>query len=513
MRKFDVFTKWESKHSFVIASLIVYIFSRLLYLTRLPMFTDEAVHIWWAERILKGDLLRSLNVGKPLEPYFIVPGLLAGLNAFWWARFVHVLAGLLIIMMMFAMYRYTQSLRVTGFSAWFYIVLPYALFYDRIALTEVYLALSGVLVLWTTLKTLYTQKVIWGVLTGIALVLGFVAKMPIGIFFVSIPIALGVFFPPEDSQKFNIRTLLIIYAPIMFILLGVGGVALLRIRQGLSPGFGLGLVDAQASVSGSQHIFSRIILNVKTLCSWGMTYLTWPVFIFVVLSLIWGIWRGPNLYRVLALLVLAGIVPFVLVADRWWPRYLFFTAPFFCLLMGYVLEKALSVLQMYLKGTALKIAIVALLSCLMLFPALRSSKLILDPEHAYLPATVRDSYIEGSYAGYGYSEVVTWLSETQPNLLVCFYIADYVQLDTYLPHPHNFSVTQVHIDNGRSQSPSQRVMKLVALVEQHQEIYLLLNRPEDMTLLQEHDIEMLQTISFSRSGGHSYINVYKLIKK
>lgn len=77
---------------------LTYFVTRLLFLSRLPMFTDEAIYIYWAKLIQTGQASPFLSIvdGKP--PLFIwsmIPGLFipSGPQMLVVSRLVSVIAG------------------------------------------------------------------------------------------------------------------------------------------------------------------------------------------------------------------------------------------------------------------------------------------------------------------------------------------------------------------------------------------------------------------------------------
>ena len=130
------------KREIIIIALIVgvYLLLRLLTLTQLPIFTDEAIYMRWAQ-IAKNDAswrFISLTDGKqPLYIWlsiiamrFISEPLIAG-------RLVSVIAGVITMIGLFFLGKEIFKNRWVGIvSAVLYALFPFALVYDRMALYD-----------------------------------------------------------------------------------------------------------------------------------------------------------------------------------------------------------------------------------------------------------------------------------------------------------------------------------------------------------------------------------------
>lgn len=485
---------------------------RLPLLTRLPLFVDEGVHIWWAERALTGDILRSLNVGKPLEPAFIAPGLLLEIRAIWWARFVHVLAGSAILILLVILGRELQNPYTGWIGAFFYLIIPYAHFHDRIALTEVYVATAGLLVMWLAARALRTGDTQWTLVTGGALVLGFIAKMPTGLFFAIVPLVMGLFTDAFRSKIMKRKTLVVLYLPILITLTAIGTVAVYRFSRGLSPGFGLGLVMNRTSGAGPLLSVSRIITNLRLAFSWGATYFTLPLFILALVSLIKALLWGPSYDRSLAVLVIGAVGFFVGIANQWYPRYLVFTTPWLCLLMGGMVRSSFDSLTEHCKPGTSRV-ILALVTLILSVPAMRHTWIIsTQPDKSPLPAVDRHQYIEGHAAGYGFPEAANWIADADPAVVVSLWVDTYTQLTTYLPETTKTRVIQTHIESGLAQDMNQRIARLLDIVKAHTNVFLITSDvdPGSMKPLEEIGLNVHLLASFPRPEGQTAVGVYQV---
>lgn len=132
----------------------LFLFSRVIFLTRLPVFNDEAIYISWGQKMLaSGHWFFSLFDGKqPLLMWIF--GLFANLfsDPLFGGRLVSVIFGLFSLL---AIYRLSsQSLPTTIV----YLLSPIFLFFDRQALMESALTCFGLWSLIFLIKIVRSAK-------------------------------------------------------------------------------------------------------------------------------------------------------------------------------------------------------------------------------------------------------------------------------------------------------------------------------------------------------------------
>lgn len=172
----DIYKKYKFEIIAGLFIIVLFFLSRLATLGELPIFTDEAIYIRWAQ-IAKNDsewLFISLTDGKqPLFVWFtaiamrfISDPLIAG-------RIVSVFAGFATIVGLFFLGKEIFKSRTVGIlSGFIYTLYPFALVYDRMALYD---SLVGTFTIWGLYSVVLFIKhinlstaVFVGVLSGIA---------------------------------------------------------------------------------------------------------------------------------------------------------------------------------------------------------------------------------------------------------------------------------------------------------------------------------------------------------
>jgi len=124
----------------------VFLAVRLTNLTLLPPYVDEWLHINRAFNVLKeGQLLVYTEGGKYLQIWLITPVVGVSSDPIWSTRAVSVVAGLLAAIGCYFLGKTLfQRVEVGLVAAFFYAVIPYAFFLDRLVLNDGMLAALGI---------------------------------------------------------------------------------------------------------------------------------------------------------------------------------------------------------------------------------------------------------------------------------------------------------------------------------------------------------------------------------
>src|SRR5260221_474856 len=152
--------------------------SRLVGLMALPMFLDERIHLRWAYWIEQGRRLRvPLLAGRGLRVYLlagIAPHADDPLRA---GRLLTVAIGLVTLVACHRLaVRLTGDRRVADVTALFYIACPFTLLYDRMVLTDAFLAAFTALTLLLSVAVAEEPRPRSGVALGVAIAFGVLSK-------------------------------------------------------------------------------------------------------------------------------------------------------------------------------------------------------------------------------------------------------------------------------------------------------------------------------------------------
>lgn len=317
------------RHKFEIIILavltLIYFASRFYSILSLPIFTDEAIYIRWAQ-IAKQDAnwrFISLTDGKQpmfiwlmmISLRFIQDPLLAG-------RIVSVGAGFMTLIGMYFLGREAfKNNKIGLMSSALYVIFPMALVYDRIALYD---SLVGTFAVWSLFLIVQLAR---KVRLDIALILGMVIGGGVltktsGFFSIYLlPFSLLLF--DWTKKEINKRLPKWLFLAVIVIAIAYGFYSILR----LSPFFHIitekNAIFVYPFKDWLDHPFNFFIGNWKAFWDWTTRYLTWPFLSLAILSF----FVAKSFVREKLVLFLWFIVPIValgLFGKTLFPRFIFF---------------------------------------------------------------------------------------------------------------------------------------------------------------------------------------------
>ncbi len=391
--------------------LILYLISRFYNLLLLPIFTDESIYLYWAKVISEtnSSWFISLGDGKPPLLIWIIALLLKILpgNLYLLAgRLPSVLFGL---MTLFGIYKFSKLLfenaRISFLSAVLYIISPFALLYDRMALFDSML-LS--MLLWAsyfavkTAKTLdYKDAIMWGLFIGTA----FLSKGTAMIVYLLLPFCFLAFL---NYKVVRINFKKIIRLLVISSILGFGISSILRLSDGYIL---MQLKNQQFQQPWSlilEDPFRQLTGNYKGIMSWLTSYLTPSFYFFGLLSyFLMLLKKNYKNFAVLFGLWFFPILVFSFFARELFPRYLLFILPYFLIAAAY----GFSTVYVYITSKIIKIPVTLVLLTILIPQVFFSYYIITDPQKAPLPNTDYNQYVGDHPSGFGLETIFSKLDE------------------------------------------------------------------------------------------------------
>lgn len=384
---------------------ILFFATRLLSIMELPIFTDEALYVRWAQ-IAKNDAnwrFISLTDGKQpmliwlvmIMMRFVDDPLLAG-------RIVSVISGFLSMIGLFFLGRELFKNRWIGLiTSALYVFYPFALVYDRMALYD---SLVGAFAVWSLCLTVLLAR---RLRLDVALLLGMtigggVLNKTSGFFSLYLlPFSLLLF----DWHKKHMVIRVITWVGLALIVLSLtyGYYSILR----LSPFFHI--IDEKNALfvypfkEWIKHPFYYFVDNWSGLWNWFITYMTWPVLLLLVGSFF--VYRQFSREKIM--LVLWFLLPFAALAlfgRTLYPRFIFFmTLPLLPLIA----------LSLYRLRQSIKNTVFFVLCCLLAGSIfLRTDYLILTNfAKAPIPVSDLNQYIDDWPSGGGVAQSVAFFKK------------------------------------------------------------------------------------------------------
>jgi len=367
---------------------VIYFATRLYNLTILPIFTDEAIYIYWAKFIAQNhsNWFISLTDGKPPLLIWSIAFLLKLLPPSHYllaGRLPAVFAGFFTLLGIYHLsFLLFSSRKLAIVASSLYILLPFTLLYDRMSLFDSLLTATSI---WAIYFALKNRPLLWGLSLGLA----FLSKPTAIIYWALSPLLLWLY-----TKKPHIKNSLIA----------------LTIGQLINNSLRISSVYFMMATKNQQ--FQRPIIdiikdplgitrNLHALFSWIAGYYTLPLLATGLLAFIFLFIKHRRTCFILFSLWLIPIVAFAIAGSTIFPRYILFTTPYFLIATAYLIHKF----------PPLIIVVIFLLRF--------DLSLLTTPYLAPIPDTDYHQYISDHPAGYGLDKIFAFIdSHDKPITIV-----------------------------------------------------------------------------------------------
>ena len=453
---------------------LIYAATRLANLTRLPLFIDEGTYLWWGRQLLLGDLSRGWGQGKPLSGWLVAVPLVLGASPVLAARLGAVLLGGLGLAAAACLAARVLSMRAALLAAAMWVLLPFTLFFERLATPDVLLGGLVIAALALTWQMLHMNRihVVWALACGTFFVLAALTKLPVSLFFFGLPAGILLVSAPARRQETRTNAWLLYSLPVLFAA-GVLAISAYRWHSGARPiGFGFDDVLLKSTVGAPTG--SPLPNNLSALIVWAGAYLGWPLA--AALAAAWvAAWFGPPLVRLLAAFSFLWLAIFLVIASYWVPRYVWPVLPMLVLILGWGAAELVKRLGAWIASPFKPVGHVwirpALGAAVVLVAAVTTapfvSTLLVNPSGAPLPEIDRQAYVTNFGSGYGFPEAAVFLSRlAAPGApswqIIALTISDEARLRAYLPASLWPRLRQVQIVDRQNQDSGQQMARLRA---------------------------------------------------
>ncbi len=398
--------------------VIAYFVTRLLFLTKLPIFTDEAIYIRWAQVALHDSSWRfiSLTDGKPpMQTWIMMLFLKVIQDPLLAGRLSSVLSGFFgMIGVGFLGYGFFKNTKIALISSLLYIFYPLALLHDRLAIED---SLSAMWYVWALYFSLILfRKVNLKNSYNLGFILGCGALTKAGAF-ISMALMPFMFIIFDFSQKgIKNKILRAIGYGLISVLIGMMMYSILR----LSPLYGtIGLKDT-VFIYPLKDWLSHTLLwkyqlftgNIQSLILWFVEYFNVSYMVFLLVGLI-----SISFWREKLVLLVYFAAPFVFDAmfgKVIFPRYILFMTVVLLPIAAYGIWRSATILikskEKYFSKYLLVLTIIAILPTFYV-----SIYFITDPVNAPIPQADKNQYVLDWPAGWGVKESIQYLKNESMN--------------------------------------------------------------------------------------------------
>jgi 4-amino-4-deoxy-L-arabinose transferase-like glycosyltransferase len=401
-----------------IVLIFAYFILRLIYLNRLPIFTDEAIYIRWAQIALNDASWRfiSLTDGKqPLFVWFSVIFMKFVQDPLIAGRLVSVSSGFLTMIGLYVLtYELFRKRTIALFASILYIFYPFAQVLDRMALMD---SMVGTFFIWSLyFSVLLVRKIRLDIAYTLGLVIGAGVLTKTSNFF-------SIYLLPFTLLLLDFKRPLVQKRVIRWIILAAftttiayGIYSLLR----LSPFFEIVSVKNATFVypifEWIKHPFLYFTSNFNGLFSWFLQYFTFSYITLLILSIL----LIQKFFKEKVLLLLYSVLPFLALAlfgIKIYPRFIFFMTltllPLVAWSLNLIVEKLKSIFSKNV--IYVKITQVILLFIIIAYPAYVSIIFAINPLKAPIADADHGQYTNSWAAGWGVKESIAFFKEKSVN--------------------------------------------------------------------------------------------------
>lgn len=396
------------KYTFIIAAICIiglFFVTRLYNILSLPIFTDEAIYVRWAQIAANDASWRFISLTDGKQPLFVwiamilmdmvKDPLLAG-------RLVSVIAGFFSMIGMFLLgSEVFKNKRIGLLASLLYVLFPFALVYDRLALYDSLVALFIIWALYFEILLVKYVRLDLAIILGVIAGFGMLTKTNASFALILLPFSLLLF--DFTGKKRNMRILKWIGCAVISIFVAAAMYQILR----LSPFFHIiaekNYVFIYTPQEWLQHPLTYIFNNLRPMSEWVLSYITVPMLVLIGASFL----VGKKYLKERLLLLVWFIAPFMALAlfgRVLYPRFILFMTMPLIVLSAYSLFHMLTIVKkVWLQ------AIVVIVFLVMF--VINDYWIITDFTKAPIPQADRGQFITGWPAGGGVRETVAFLEE------------------------------------------------------------------------------------------------------
>ncbi len=508
--------------------------TRVVNLTLLPIFNDEANYLHWATLMNRdsSNLWISLKVDnvKPLSLWLIAlivklfnDPLVAG-------RSVSVLAGFFSLIGIYLITSRVHSQRAALAGTLFYLVSPYHLFFDRLVHKASLLNCFFVWVIWFTVQMFYGEKKItekyylpMGVVLGLSLLTESTAVL-----FVFIPLLCKLCFF-KDTNLPTWKPLII--ASMVGVV--IGGFPYLYLYSTdnsfhvnnifIPSGNGLSQLGVTTLLMGMP---AKVIRVASGVMGYFWVYLTWPVLLLAVGGFIQQVKHKSRFVIVLSAYFILPMIALMGTAGTGFTRYYLFCSTPLLIWAALGLAEFVGLLNLFFARPITYFSGVVLF--LILLPAATFDyKILTHPESAPLVDSDRSQYVTSEFSGYGIPEAVNYFKALAKEKKISLFVSSNWgtpedAMSIYLDGYPNINVYMAHwvfkqpllppdkIELNILQNYTGRLLKTVSVSELGEVYFICKGAAFNRQGFLSRNPNLRLVNAFGKPGGLYYYDVYKM---
>jgi len=392
-----------------LAIIVLYFLLRLINLTLLPVFADEAIYIRWSQVMRAESTLRFLPLSDGKQPLFmwlLIPILSFFKDPLFAGRFLSVLCGLGTLLGIFGLSFYLfKSRRIALMASFLYAVVPFAVFFDRLALVDSLLGMFAVWVLFLGVLLIKYQRIDLAIITGLVLGGAFLTKSP-AIFFALLLPSTAILLPKKKKKDFLVLLIKLVSLWFIVYAFAFGAYNILR----LGPNFHMISLRNKDYVFSLKEVLSHPLdpfkPHIGQVWEWFWFFVSLPIIFTFIAGLVVGLRRFAKQTILLLIWFVVPLVVQMSLAKVFTARYIFFTIPFFLIVAAFGLN------WLMVKIKTARYLLIGTLLVVILLPVFSFNyHLLTNPQKLSLPGGERSGYLELWTSGYGINEVRDYIKK------------------------------------------------------------------------------------------------------
>lgn len=302
--------------------LLPILWARLAFLTTLPIYYDEAVHISLARiPLFVPKYFDAFVHARWLNVMLLTLFQPLGLESLWLSRAVTVLLSLLTAAATYYMGRWVGGRTTARLALLIYAVMPFAYFYDRQAMSDPIMATFGALGLVFAIRAQTGLRLRDAVLAGILFSLSTLTKFSGGLY-LALPLALAALMPsPNRRRAWGLAILQVVITAILF-----GSIFYLAWKEngGTTESVGAQNWCHSPQCSGQFNISQALgltQLNLGYYLSSILPFYTPVIWLLALLAVFIALLERDRKLLFLTIPAFLFILPYLPIADLFPPRY------------------------------------------------------------------------------------------------------------------------------------------------------------------------------------------------
>lgn len=388
---------------FIFLLIIGYFATRLVRLDRFPIFSDEGIYIHWAKVAWHDASWRfiSLTDGKqPLQTWGTIPFLkLFPNNALLAGRLFSVATGLAGLVGIFTLLFYLFGKKSAFLGSFLYILCPYFLFYDRMALVDSGVNAGSIWIFFFSILLAKTQRLDAALLFGLVTGMSLLAKSSVRVF-LALSALSPVLFVEKNIKLFFRKTINYYF---LFVIVTILSFAIYNVQR-LSPFFHFVSEKNKTFVMTFGEFvkspFSVFFHNIQIIPVYVLGEMGWVVAIFGLLGLILLYKKDKRLFSYFLLWLILPYLVIAFLSKVIYPRYLIFLGTIIIILASYFLAN--------IRKTSHLILSLLVLTIVFLY---FDYSIVFQPKLLPFPEIDRGQYVEGATAAWGAKDIVDYARE------------------------------------------------------------------------------------------------------